>query len=305
MSRVESQKGYGEEEYCEVVDEMNQEYLAILASSQFPLKHEKQTIHLGVLKGQVANRILSVGDSGRALRIARLLDEPQQNLVVKTDKDFTTYTGTFRGIPVSIIATGMGVCRMDLVVKEATYFAEGETAIVRLGTSGILKDEIAPGSVIISKSSRMIQQNYDYEPSSSEKPYFISRPKHSDLEMYEALKNRLHAVLGPDSVAEGVNITGDSFYNSQGRIDQRFEDHNEDLLTQLKQEEPDAASLEMETFKLLDLASRSKGKIKACACVIGCINRFTEKITTDSVIKDMEYTAGIAVLQALAQVNLA
>jgi uridine phosphorylase len=53
----------------------------------------------------VANRILTVGDKKRALNIAAHLTDPSE--VIESSRGFVTISGTFEGIPVSIVAIGM------------------------------------------------------------------------------------------------------------------------------------------------------------------------------------------------------
>jgi uridine phosphorylase len=76
-------------------------------------------------------------------------------------------------------------------------------------------------------------------------------------------------------VIEGLNATADSFYSSQARLGDAFEDRNERLIDDLQRQYPEAVSLEMETFHLLDLARCSRGTISASACAIGLAQRKT------------------------------
>ena len=48
------------------------------------------------------------------------------------------------------------------------------------------------------------------------------------------------------------------FFRSQGREDDHFDDRSAGLFERLASEQPDAASMEMESFQLLDLARVSK-----------------------------------------------
>ena len=86
-----------------------------------PFDSEGRTMHVNVKVGDVAARILSVGDSGRAERIALLLEPPVGEALVHvthSTRGFTTYTGRFRGKPLTIVATGMGTAMMDFAVRE-------------------------------------------------------------------------------------------------------------------------------------------------------------------------------------------
>lgn len=80
--------------------------------------------------------MLSVGDTGRAERIARQLDNygssgPLAPLKLVAARGFVTYTGTYKGVPVTIIATGMGVPMMDFTVREMRAVVTGPMAMLR------------------------------------------------------------------------------------------------------------------------------------------------------------------------------
>eukprot|EP00358_Blepharisma_japonicum_P002906 CAMPEP_0202949030 /NCGR_PEP_ID=MMETSP1395-20130829/14873_1 /ASSEMBLY_ACC=CAM_ASM_000871 /TAXON_ID=5961 /ORGANISM="Blepharisma japonicum, Strain Stock R1072" /LENGTH=265 /DNA_ID=CAMNT_0049651679 /DNA_START=68 /DNA_END=861 /DNA_ORIENTATION=- len=262
-------------------------------------------MHLGVKAGDVANRILSVGDAGRAERIARLFDDPESTKIVKSERMFTTYTGTYKGVPISIIVTGMGIAMMDFVVREATFYVHGNVAMIRLGTTGLLKSSWPAGTIVVAKQARFIQQNYDYCPSNSnDEPYRLTSPVDADASLKDLLYTKLSSKLSNEKVKEGVNITAETFYAAQGRIGDLFEDYNERLIQFVEEIDPEASNLEMETFKLLQLASKSKGKIKAAACAIGLINRSTGEALPYQSLHELEVVSSEAILSALADFNL-
>jgi len=58
-------------------------------------------------------------------------------------------TGLFKGVPVSIITTQMGMPNMDFVVRESRAVVDGQMAIVRLGTCGALRPPAVLGSLIV------------------------------------------------------------------------------------------------------------------------------------------------------------
>jgi purine-nucleoside phosphorylase len=62
--------------------------------------------------------VVSVGDPSRAAVLASFFDNSEQTKVVSTNRGFTTYTGTFRSVPVTVVATGMGMAMADFMMRE-------------------------------------------------------------------------------------------------------------------------------------------------------------------------------------------
>jgi uridine phosphorylase len=73
--------------------------------------------HVGVKRGELANRVLTVGDPARAMVLSRSLDGVDPATPAKTvptnlfsyssHRGFLTITGRYKGVPVSIVAIGM------------------------------------------------------------------------------------------------------------------------------------------------------------------------------------------------------
>jgi len=79
-----------------------------MIGSEFPKDSEGRTYHVNTKKGEVANRIICVGDLGRAEKYSKYLDEIQVKYL--SSRGFLTFTGLYKGVRVSIIGTGMGKC---------------------------------------------------------------------------------------------------------------------------------------------------------------------------------------------------
>jgi len=207
-----------------------------MKDANFPKDSEGRVYHLGVKRGEVANRILSVGDSGRAERIAKLLDNPEKNFVRTSTRGFITYTGTKNKVPISIIATGMGNPMMDFVIRETRAVVDGPMAIIRLGTCGTIKEDVEIGSIVVaSKGSTFILRNPDAFGSQSPdiSPYFFCKPISSDQELSASLSANLKLSVRSSSIVEGMNASADTFYASQGRHDCNFTDNNKDIIPNL------------------------------------------------------------------------
>jgi len=64
--------------------------------ANFPMDPEGRTYHLSTKVGEVANRVLTVGDLGRAKRLSTLLEPPTpggQLFVKQSSRGFVTITG--------------------------------------------------------------------------------------------------------------------------------------------------------------------------------------------------------------------
>lgn len=50
---------------------------------------------------------------------------------LQSERGFLTLTGTYKGVPVSIVSIGMGFPNMDFFVRECRELLEGEMVVVR------------------------------------------------------------------------------------------------------------------------------------------------------------------------------
>ena len=79
-----------------------------MTDANFPTDAEGRTYHIGVKRGEVANRVLSVGPERRALLLAEYLEPASPGgdlLMLESSRGFVTITGSYQGAPVSIIST--------------------------------------------------------------------------------------------------------------------------------------------------------------------------------------------------------
>ena len=276
-----------------------------LKNPQFPLTQEGRTMHLNIGPGDVANRILSVGDLRRAELLKSLLDSDSEVKEIKSYRGFVTFTGSYKGVQISIIATGMGTPMMDFVVRESTHFVKGKIAMIRLGTCGGLQSAYSAGSIAVAKHARFLSHNYDWSPDEETiEAYKLSRSYQASDIFSNVLVEKLKEQFEPNSVVEGTNITCENFYSTQGRDDPHINDHNVDLIERVIDSEANAVSMEMETFKLFYLANSSKGRISAAACAIILMNRITGQVLEYSRVRECEIKAGTAVLNCLCEIPL-
>mmetsp|Transcript_9702 Transcript_9702/g.16198 ORF Transcript_9702/g.16198 Transcript_9702/m.16198 type:complete len:303 (+) Transcript_9702:39-947(+) len=276
-----------------------------------------KNLHMDVGLGDIANRIITVGSESRAEKIAASFDGDELNLKrIKSSRGFTTITGTFNGVPVSTVAIGMGPAMMDFFVRETRAVVEGPMAIIRYGTCGGLTEAASAGSIVVatdgsgyisrnpdafaacySSGSASVSDSADASsstavdddtaaPSSSSSLAAQQAPKYRLAQIAPANKELSELMISslkehiPDDVPirTGANVTADSFYSSQGRLDPAFDDGNLDIADIVKAKYPTIQTMEMETFFLLHLAACCKVPIKAAAAAIVVANRPTGKV---------------------------
>lgn len=186
------------------------------------------------------------------------------------------------------------------------------------GTCGGISLDAKEGCIVVaSKGSGYISRNPDAFASlysgndsnvSMPAPYNFHKVAPADPSLSAILADELALQFGKESVVEGVNVTADSFYSSQGRIDTRFEDGNTILFGEgglVVKNYPDAASMEMESFSLLHLAACSKEiPIKAAACAIVVANRITNQVVNDEYFQKIEAEGCLTMLKTIVKVEL-
>ena len=79
-----------------------------LKNANFPQDAEGRVYHINVKYGEVANRILTVGDHVRARAISKWLDSEEEAghplFIHTSQRGFLTITGRYKGVPVTILA---------------------------------------------------------------------------------------------------------------------------------------------------------------------------------------------------------
>ncbi|KAJ2397247.1 hypothetical protein GGI05_000738 [Coemansia sp. RSA 2603] len=247
-----------------------------MTSANTPLSSSGRTYHVETRRGEMSNRLLTVGDASRATLLATLLSKPLFRHT--SHRGFLTITGMYRQVPVTIVAIGMGSPMMDFFVRETRMVVDGPLAIVRLGSCGSLRDAAKTGALVVAQSAFGITRNYDYftanDPTAQlESPYMIWQKVAPDARLTNTVKKELEKV---SEVHMGAVGNADGFYASQGRPADAFWDANEGLVDEIRGKYPDVVALEMESHMLFHLASVSTGKDNnqdpsvsaACALVV-------------------------------------
>ena len=108
------------------------------------------TPHNNAAKGDFAKTVLMPGDPLRAKFIAEtFLTEPK---LVNNVRGVQGYTGTYKGVPVSVMASGMGIPSIGIYSYEL-YTQYDVENIIRIGSIGGLDASLNLGDVILAQGA--------------------------------------------------------------------------------------------------------------------------------------------------------
>ena len=103
------------------------------------------TPHNNAPKGAFAKTVLMPGDPLRARFIAEtFLESP---VLVNNVRGVQGYTGTYKGVPVSVMASGMGMPSIGIYSYEL-YTQYDVDNIIRVGSAGAMREDMELGSVM-------------------------------------------------------------------------------------------------------------------------------------------------------------
>ncbi len=104
------------------------------------------TPHINATPQDFAKTVLMPGDPLRAKFIAEnFLENPK---LVNSVRGINGYTGTYRGVPVSVMASGMGMPSMAIYSYELFNFF-GVENIIRIGSAGSINNDIKVRDIVI------------------------------------------------------------------------------------------------------------------------------------------------------------
>jgi DeoD family purine-nucleoside phosphorylase len=158
-------------------------------------------IHLRAEPGDYAEACLLPGDPLRAEYIAAtFFDDARQ---VNGERGMLGYTGTYRGRPVSVQASGMGCPSAAIVFEELVML--GVKRIVRIGTCGGLQSGMRLGDLIVAVSA---------VPADGTALRLVGNEPHAPTADFSLVHGAVHAAkeLGKP-LRVGPVVSSDLFYN--------------------------------------------------------------------------------------------
>lgn len=116
------------------------------------------SLHIAASKGQIAESVLLPGDPLRAQFIAEnFLESP----VKYTDvRNMYGFTGRYKGVPVSVQGTGMGMPSMGIYSWELIT-EYGVQNLIRIGTAGAFSDKLNLGDILLALAAST-DSNYQH-----------------------------------------------------------------------------------------------------------------------------------------------
>ncbi len=202
------------------------------------------TPHISAAKEQIAKTVLMPGDPLRARFIAEnFLTDP---VLVNNVRGVQGHTGTWKGVPVTVMASGMGIPAISIYSWELYNFYDVDN-IIRIGSAGALQDDLKLMDIVIAQGACT---NSNYVNTFGVKGSFAPI---ADYTLLSAAVDCARERGVP--VRVGNLLSGDNFYSADG------EDCND------KWKRMGVLAIEMEAAGLYCNAAYA-GKRALCVCTV-------------------------------------
>lgn len=208
-----------------------------IADSELIINPDGSIFHLHIKPGQLANKVILVGDPGRVAMVKSFFDSIECE---NANREFVSATGSYKGKRITILSTGIGTDNIDIVLTELDALVNIDFAtrtpkeehtsleIVRIGTSGSLQADLPVDSWLLSEAAigfdgvlnyyarrndvadlnfeHAFEEFVDWNPLLA-KPYVVNAAS----QLVDRLRSdaRIHI---------GTTISAPGFYGPQGRV---------------------------------------------------------------------------------------
>ena len=214
-----------------------------IADRRVAIPDTQRQYHIDLGPTELAEYILLPGDPERTARVAARFDGVEFE---RQNREFASATGNFGGRRMSVVSTGIGTDNVEIVVAEILAITRRPT-FIRIGSCGVLRDDIALGELVITSGAVRLEATTKY---------FVDDgyPAVADYAAVAALVEAAHRLGHRAHV--GITATAPGFYGAQGRpipqLPIRFPDLADDMTRQ------GVTNFEMEASALLVLAGLAK-----------------------------------------------
>jgi len=235
--------------------------------------------HIRAKRGDIASRAIIAGDPARVKHLSTLLDNAK---VVNTNRGLLTYTGLYKGVPITIATHGIGGPSAAIVIEELAML--GAKVIIRFGTAGGLIENLDLGDIVVVSGAIYISGGNAigmYVPG-----VCMCTSPHPEVtyKIMKSLKEQgLKYVLGPV-------FSSDAFYAEDSDFARKWEAKG-------------VIAVEMECAVLFSLGWMRNLKTGAVLLINNNLTRRRRYIATAEELKPKVLELGRAVLNALININ--
>lgn len=211
-------------------------------------------IHLRAEMGDYAPLVLLPGDPNRARRISERFDAGSAR-EVNAHRGMLGYTGTFKGVPVSVQTSGMGTPSISIVVEELMRL--GATRLIRVGTCGGIAPDLRTGDLVIATAAC---------PTDGATSTYVHGEAYAPAADFALTRSLVDAAAAAGIEARtGLVASVDVFYNPDADYAKRWRERG-------------VLAFEMEASALFFLAARA-GVQAACALTVSDV--LSEEVSTE------------------------
>lgn len=255
--------------------------------------------HLNLLPGDIADKIIIVGDPGRVDMLSSLLTDIR---VRKENREFKTVTGFSGGTEITIISSGIGTDNVDILINEldalvnidlTTGEPKPETvslSLIRIGTSGGLRADVPTGSYVLAETAIGFDglihfyEGYDWlldNVLSSVMAEYLEWPDTLPFPYAINANKELAELFRGEKFIRGITVSAPGFYGPQGRK-LRLETFDSEIngkLAEFSFRGRTISNYEMESSAIYGLSGLLGHKAITVCLVIG--NRVTGEFLND------------------------
>jgi len=206
-----------------------------IPESELILHPDGSVYHLALLKHQVSDTVILVGDPDRTMHIANYFNDIEFK---KHHREFVSCTGYYKNKRLTVISTGIGPDNIDIVLNELDALVNINPItrmpnpnhqtlnIFRLGTCGGIQPHIPINSIIASKHVIGIDgvmhfydtfKHHDYVALSDAFSHHLQWPRNLATPYSCSASSSLLQRL-PANFIQGITVTAPGFYGPQGRV---------------------------------------------------------------------------------------
>ena len=245
------------------------------ADPRVALPTGERQYHIGLGPGELADYIILPGDPDRTDRIAARFDSVERR---HRHREFSSATGLYKGLPVSVVSTGIGTDNVEIVMAEILAITEHPT-LIRVGSCGALQPGMGLGDVVISTGALRLETTTSWFVHEGYPAIAHHEVVLALVEAAESLGLRYHT---------GITATAPGFFGAQGRPVARLPIRYPDLANELTRQ--GVMNLEMEASAVLVLAGL--GRCRAGVVCAVYANRLTGEFV-EGEIKDRAEAAAV------------